>query len=42
MLFSEIEVQKVAQGHERPPVLPPPGFDQTANAAHTGSSQEAH
>ena len=27
MLFSEIEVQKVAQGHERPPVLPPPGFD---------------
>lgn len=28
MLFSEIEVQKVAQGHERPPVLPPPGFDQ--------------
>jgi hypothetical protein len=29
MLFSEIEVQKVAQGHERPPVLPPPGFDKT-------------
>lgn len=27
MLFSEIEVQKVAQGHERPPVLSPPGFD---------------
>jgi predicted Zn-dependent protease len=27
MLFSEIEVQKVAQGHERPPLLPPPGFD---------------
>jgi TldD protein len=27
MLFSEIEVQKVAQGHDRPPVLPPPGFD---------------
>src|SRR5262249_57459912 len=24
MLFSEIEVQKVAQGHDRPPVLPPP------------------
>jgi len=27
MLFSEIEVQKMAQGHERPPLLPPPGFD---------------
>jgi TldD protein len=33
MLFSEIEVQKVAQGHERPPVLPPPGFDKTSVAA---------
>ena len=29
MLFSEIEVQKVAQGHDRPPVLPPPGFEKT-------------
>ena len=27
MLFSEIEVQKVAQGHDRPPVLPPPGVE---------------
>jgi predicted Zn-dependent protease len=27
MLFSEIEVEKVAQGHERPPVLPPPGVE---------------
>ena len=33
MLFSEIEVQKVAQGHERPPVLPPPGFEKTNVAA---------
>ncbi len=33
MLFSEIEVQKMAQGHERPPVLPPPGFDKTDMAA---------
>lgn len=33
MLFSEIEVQKMAQGHERPPVLPPPGFDKTDVAA---------
>lgn len=29
MLFSEIEVQKVAQGHERPPVLPPPGMERS-------------
>jgi predicted Zn-dependent protease len=29
MLFSEIEVQKVAQGHERPPVLPPPGMEKS-------------
>jgi TldD protein len=27
MLFSEIEVQKRAKGTERPPVLPPPGFE---------------
>ena len=27
ILFSEIEVQKVAQGHDRPPVLPPPAFE---------------
>lgn len=32
MLFSEIEVQKVAQGHDRPPVLPPPGFDSQQSA----------
>ncbi len=37
MLFSEIEVQKVAQGHERPPVLPPPGFDKLDAA-----QREAH
>jgi TldD protein len=42
MLFSEIEVQKVAQGHERPPVLPPPGFDKTDVAADQHSvKQEA-
>ena len=29
MLFSEIEVQKMAQGHERPPVLPPPGMERS-------------
>jgi TldD protein len=27
MLFSEIEVQKRAKGTQRPPLLPPPGFD---------------
>jgi TldD protein len=27
MLFSEIEVEKVQQGHDRPPVLPPPSID---------------
>jgi TldD protein len=41
MLFSEIEVQKVAQGHERPPVLPPPGFDKTDVASKATIKQEA-
>lgn len=39
MLFSEIEVQKVAQGHDRPPVLPPPGLDRT-DVAQTGSNTQ--
>jgi TldD protein len=30
MLFSEIEVQKRAHGHDRPPILPAPGLDNTA------------
>jgi hypothetical protein len=30
MLFSEMEVQKRAQSHSRPPILPPPGFDTNA------------
>jgi TldD protein len=38
MLFSEIEVQKVAQGHERPPVLPPPGMDKSEVA----TQQQTH
>jgi hypothetical protein len=41
MLFSEIEVQKVAQGHERPPVLPPPGFEKRATAGPGATTQEA-
>ena len=42
MLFSEIEVQKVAQGHERPPVLPPPGFDKVDVASKATTKQEVH
>jgi len=34
MLFSELEVQKRSASRERPPILPPPGFeDSTANPA---------
>ena len=29
MLFSEMEVQKQAHGRDRPPILPPPGFETT-------------
>jgi predicted Zn-dependent protease len=32
MLFSEIEVQKMAQGHDRPPVLPPPSVEKVQTA----------
>jgi TldD protein len=38
MLFSEIEVQKRAKGTQRPPLLPPPGFeDAVAAGQKTGS-----
>jgi TldD protein len=37
MLFSEMEVQKRAHSHERPPILPPPGFE-----AKTTTAQESH
>ena len=33
MLFSEMEVQKRAHEHERPPLLPPPGFEDSAPTA---------
>jgi TldD protein len=33
MLFSEIEVQKRRRGTERPPILPPPGFESAPNSA---------
>jgi TldD protein len=39
MLFSEIEVQKKHKGVERPPLLPPPGFENTA-ASWTDLSSE--
>jgi TldD protein len=32
MLFSEMEVQKRAHGHDRPPILPAPGLDNEAPA----------
>jgi len=38
MLFSEIEVQKVAQGHDRPPVLPPPGVEKPEVASSRQNS----
>ena len=47
MLFSEMEVQKRAHSHERPPILPPPGFDggtttaQDANGAAGGEAVKA-
>ena len=31
MLFSEMEVQKRAHEHDRPPILPPPGFENSAS-----------
>jgi TldD protein len=43
MLFSEIEVQKMAQGHDRPPVLPPPGVGEPQVATQQQNAKpEAH
>jgi len=42
MLFSEIEVQKVAQGHQRPPLLPPPGFDKAETSEQQDSRPGGH
>jgi len=33
MLFSEMEVQKRGHAHERPPILPPPGFENSMTTA---------
>jgi TldD protein len=35
IIFSEMEVQKRAHAHERPPILPPPGFEDAATAIAT-------
>ena len=32
MLFSEIEVQKRQKGTDRPPILPPPGYEKSASS----------
>jgi TldD protein len=43
MLFSEMEVQKRGHSHERPPILPPPGFENhttTALGASAPSTQQ--
>jgi TldD protein len=41
MLFSEIEVQKRRRGTERPPILPPPGFESTASASPADAAKTA-
>jgi hypothetical protein len=39
MLFSEMEVQKRGHLHERPPILPPPGFENTLTTAQGATSK---
>jgi TldD protein len=39
MLFSEMEVQKRGHAHERPPILPPPGFENTMTTAQRAPSK---
>jgi TldD protein len=41
MLFTEMEVQKRAHSHDRPPILPPPGFESTTTAAQDEQGQQA-
>ena len=39
MLFSEMEVQKRGHAHERPPILPPPGFENSMTTAQGAQSK---
>jgi TldD protein len=39
MLFSEMEVQKRAHGHDRPPLLAPPGLDQYAQTQKNSAAK---
>jgi len=39
MLFSEMEVQKRGHSHERPPILPPPGFENTLTTAQAPAAK---
>jgi TldD protein len=41
MLFTEIEVQKRRRGSERPPILPPPGFESAASAPPANATKAA-
>jgi len=41
MLFSELEVQKRAHEHERPPLLPPPGFENSVAAPKSDAPASA-
>jgi len=41
MLFSEMEVQKRAHGHERPPILPAPGIDSAGPESPAVKNAEA-
>jgi len=40
MLFSEMEVQKQAHGRERPPLLPPPGLQNTNSTKEAAAKTE--
>ena len=41
MLFSEMEVQKRGHQHERPPLLPPPGFKDNMAPSKTAAQTKA-
>ncbi len=41
MLFSEMEVQKRQHSHDRPPILPPPGFDDSGAGKTAAKGDQA-